>query len=671
MLAIGIDTGGTCTDAVIFDFENKKIVASAKSQTTHSNLEIGIENSLKKLPEDLLKNCSYLALSTTLATNACVENKGGRVLMIFIAAYEKAIKDNYRSYGFDSLDNMYMLNCGDDRLEEPDWEGFKEEIKEKMSGFDSIAIADMNSSRNNGVNEKQAAHIIREIADIPVVCSYELFQDRNVIQRGASALLNAKLLPVIARFLHAVKEVLKKKNLDLPVVIMRSDGSMMSEEYAKEHPVETLLCGPAASVKGGSYLQSAKKAYIVDMGGTTSDIAIVKGGKPVYAKKGIRVGGWRTFVKGLYVDTFGLGGDSEILFHDNEISLGERRVVPLCILANSYEYVVDDLKKLIANHPIGHTRPIYGYFILLKNIDNPANYSNYEIKLCEALKDRPLIIDDAARAVDSDVYNLKTERLENEGIIIRAGLTPTDMMSVKGDFNLYDSTASVLATKFLALSTEKDEEVIPELVYEQVVRKLYDNIVRIGLEDKFQKLKRYDYTKEIEILSDAFYKMRTLGENAKDVINPQFSTDATLVGIGAPIHVFLPRVAKILGTDYTIPKEAGVTNALGALIGDVRATAEVEVKAQYEMNTDDGGESAGFVVYAKDKPMFFEQLNEALEFAEEEALNKAIASAKKRGASVIIKKEIEREERSARVYGNPMYIGTSVMAEVVGKLGDF
>ncbi|MBE5969192.1 MAG: hydantoinase/oxoprolinase family protein [Lachnospiraceae bacterium] len=671
MLAIGIDTGGTCTDAVIFDFENKKIVASAKSQTTHSNLEIGIENSLKKLPEDLLKNCSYLALSTTLATNACVENKGGRVLMIFIAAYEKAIKDNYRSYGFDSLDNMYMLNCGDDRLEEPDWDLFKKEIKEKLTGYDSIAIADMNSSRNNGVNEKKAADIIRQTDDLPIVCSYELFQDRNVLQRGASALLNAKLLPVIARFLRAVKGVLKKESLDLPVVIMRSDGSLMSEEYAKEHPVETLLCGPAASVKGGSYLQSAKKAYIVDMGGTTSDIAIVKNSKPVYARKGIRVGGWRTFVKGLYVDTFGLGGDSEVLFHDNDISLGERRVVPLCILANNYDYVVEDLKKLIANHPIGHTRPIYGYLILLKDIDNPANYTESELALCKALKDRPLILEDAAAAVESDVYNLKTARLENEGIIIRAGLTPTDMMSVKGDFNLYDSSASVLATRFLALSTEKDEAIIPELVYEKVVRKLYDNIVRIGLEDKFQKVKRYDYTKEIEILADAFYKMRTSKESVNDVINPRFATDATLVGIGAPIHVFLPRVAEILGTDYTIPKEAGVTNALGALIGDVRATAEVEVKAQYELNTDNGGESAGFIVYAKDKPMFFEKLGEALEFAEEEALNKAVTAAKKRGASVIINKEVEREDKSARVYGSPMYIGTSVMAEVVGKLGDF
>ena len=84
MIGIGIDTGGTCTDAVVFDITKRCILASAKSQTTHDHLEQGIGNSLDKLPKELLHQASFLALSTTLATNACVENKGGRVFMIFI-----------------------------------------------------------------------------------------------------------------------------------------------------------------------------------------------------------------------------------------------------------------------------------------------------------------------------------------------------------------------------------------------------------------------------------------------------------------------------------------------------------------------------------------------------------------------------------------------------------
>ena len=81
---------------------------------------------------------------------------------------------------------------------------------------------------------------------------YHLFHDRNVIQRGASALLNARLLPVIDEFLEAVRYSMKLRNLNYPVVIMRSDGSLMNETYARNHPVETLLCGLLPSVMGGA-----------------------------------------------------------------------------------------------------------------------------------------------------------------------------------------------------------------------------------------------------------------------------------------------------------------------------------------------------------------------------------------------------------------------------------
>ena len=95
MIGIGIDTGGTCTDAVVFDITKRCILASAKSQTTHDHLEQGIGNSLDKLPKELLHQASFLALSTTLATNACVENKGGRVFMIFICG--RKCKRTYRT----------------------------------------------------------------------------------------------------------------------------------------------------------------------------------------------------------------------------------------------------------------------------------------------------------------------------------------------------------------------------------------------------------------------------------------------------------------------------------------------------------------------------------------------------------------------------------------------
>ena len=104
MIAIGIDTGSTSTDAVIYDFETSKILAFAKSMTTHDNLETGISKSLYALPRNLAEQASYLSLSTTLATNACVENKGADICLLFIGANRRAVEWTWASYGFESMD---------------------------------------------------------------------------------------------------------------------------------------------------------------------------------------------------------------------------------------------------------------------------------------------------------------------------------------------------------------------------------------------------------------------------------------------------------------------------------------------------------------------------------------------------------------------------------------
>lgn len=669
MIAIGIDTGGTCTDAVAFDFDKKSIVATAKSATTHENLEIGIENSLNKLPEEYVEKAELLSLSTTLATNACVEDKGGRVLMIFICAYKKAITDNSYSYGFKDND-FWFVNCEEDRYEEPDWDQFEQCALERTKGYDSIAIADMNSSKNNGEYEIKAAKRLGKVCKLPIVCSYELFQDRNVIQRGASALLNAKLLPVIDDFLKAVKAVLQRKKLNIPIVIMRSDGTLMSEEYAKEHPVETLLCGPAASVKGGAYLGAERKALIVDMGGTTSDIAVVKQGGPVYAENGIRVGGWRTNVKGLFVDTFGLGGDSEVFFNDGDIELLSTRVVPLCVMADRFPETALNVKKAVEEHENGHTKALYTHYMLVKPIADEEAFDEKELALCRELEKGPLSIEAVAELFNTDIYGLNTSRLEKEGYIIRSGLTPTDMMCIKGDFDLYDSETSVLGTKLIADRLKKTVEEIADIVYKLVIKKLYENLVRISLEDRFGKKKLYSYSKEVRMLVEENYRISAEGADENDIVNPIFSTDAVLVGIGAPIHVFLPEVARLMGTNFNIPKEAGVTNALGALIGEVRATANVEISVLYEMDSEKGTES-GYYVYANEKPEGFEELEDAVEYAKEQALRKAELLARKRGAKVIKSAKTVDSHKKSTSYGMDIYIGSVISAEVIGGLGDF
>ena len=123
---------------------------------------------------------------------------------------------------------------------------------------------------------KNARELFEERSDLPVVCGHELFQELNSLQRAASTLLNARLVPVIREFLAAIRTALAARGIAAAVVIVRSDGGLMSEEFAHIRPVETLLSGPAASVLGSAQLPRQPNCVVVDMGGTTTDIALVK-----------------------------------------------------------------------------------------------------------------------------------------------------------------------------------------------------------------------------------------------------------------------------------------------------------------------------------------------------------------------------------------------------------
>ena len=164
-----------------------------------------------------------------------------------------------------------------------------QDCQDWIKDADAVAVVQQLGIRNNET-ERKVKQVIAEQFGLNVICGYELFSDLNYIKRGASTLLNARLIPVIADFLQAIKKSLQQRKITAPVVIVRSDGSLMSEKFTTVRPVETLLCGPAASVMGGIELTGEQDCLIVDIGGTTTDMALVKGGVPVKAKDGVNVG---------------------------------------------------------------------------------------------------------------------------------------------------------------------------------------------------------------------------------------------------------------------------------------------------------------------------------------------------------------------------------------------
>ena len=152
----------------------------------------------------------------------------------------------------------------------------------------------------------------RGVAGVSVTCAHEVSDKPNYRVRSVTAALNASIIPCLESFLDAVDAALHQRGIDCPRMVVKSDGSLMNLPVARRRPIETILSGPAASVAGASYLANLPDAMVVDMGGTTTDTAIIRGGQVRTCQEGASVGGWRTHVGALDLRTVGLGGDSLI-----------------------------------------------------------------------------------------------------------------------------------------------------------------------------------------------------------------------------------------------------------------------------------------------------------------------------------------------------------------------
>jgi N-methylhydantoinase A/oxoprolinase/acetone carboxylase beta subunit len=671
-IGIGIDTGGTYTDAVMYDFDEGRILSAVKALTTKEDLSAGIGNALDGLPPERLREAELIALSTTLATNACVENKGGRAKLLFISVDRWVVDWVGADYGLPKTEEIFFLggksNAEGEVIEEPDWASLLAAGAEWIKDACAVGVVDIDAMDNNAALEGRAREMIGARWGIPVICGSDLFSDLNSIKRGASLLLNARLVPLIADFLQATKSALARRSVTAPVVIVRSDGTLMSEKFATHRPVETLLCGPAASAMGGIELAKEKDCLIVDMGGTTTDIALVREGIPKKAAEGISIGRWSTFVRGLFIDTIGLGGDSAVRFDDNgRLELQPTRLIPLSVAARQWPVVTEKLRRLVATvrkHPL----LVHELYCLVRDISGNPGYTARERDFCDALKAGPLTLTEAARALGTDIYNMDGRRLEEEGVVLRSGLTPTDIMHLRGDFARFDGEAARLGAAFVAGCVGVSAEELGARVYDAVKKKLYTNIVRVLLEDRYPGFRGEQPTDRLEaLISDSWEASKdgsAGGTRAADFLRFAFRTPAALVGIGAPVHIFLPDVAAALHTRCVIPENAGVANALGAILGNITATSEIVVKPQYDI---DG--VRGYIVFGKTRNSHVTTQEEATAIALREAEAAARAEAERRGATGdITVRSRAATSAAAAANGSELVLEIRAVATAIGRV---
>lgn len=326
---IGIDTGGTFTDCVLMDLDTRKIIKSSKTSTTHHNLEKGIEKGLENLFSGLEIDKSEIAaaaVSSTLATNAVVENKGGEVAL-FIIGTEKHIE--LPVGGFKFIKGGHDIHGNE--MEKLAIESIVDGALFFSGKADSFAIISTMSFVNPD-HELVAKKAVEMIAKKPVYISSKVSSHPGMEERAATTVLNARLMPVMEEFIKGLETSLGKRIDPLKIKIIDGECNSSGLDETMEKSVKTFGSGPASTACFGC--ENMEKGLVVDIGGTTTDILLIENNKPVLTENS-RIGKFDTHVKSVKMSTMGLGGDSRLWFdYKNQLQIGPERVEPLSMHEN-------------------------------------------------------------------------------------------------------------------------------------------------------------------------------------------------------------------------------------------------------------------------------------------------------------------------------------------------
>ncbi|OMH30540.1 hydantoinase/oxoprolinase N-terminal domain-containing protein [Motiliproteus sp. MSK22-1] len=630
---LGIDTGGTYTDAVLVN-DQQKVVATFKSLTTRHDLTIGIGNALKGLPNELLQNITLISLSTTLTTNSVVEGQGAPVCVLLPGYNERQLEQSGLC-DIVSADAAFILagghNATGEEQEPLDEDAAREAILKLKDSVSAFAISSMFGTRNSS-HELKLRSMVESLSGKPVACGHELASSLGAPQRALTAVLNARMVPYIQRLITSVKQILVDHQIDAPLMIVKGDGSLVNTETALQQPVATVLSGPAASVVGACALSGLKNAIVADMGGTTTDIAIVTNGQPELCSEGAKVGDWQPMVEAVRVYSVGLGGDSEVHFSaGGSLGIGPRRVVPMCLLGNQYPWIIDRLKHQLNAFPNARNNR---FVMRLESNEVLLNQlSESEAYAWEKLGDGPIELD---AAVEQDRELARSlAKLQRSGLAIYSGFTPSDAAHVLGLSDHWSKEAAELGAKIWAKQIRHlyglgnwtlGDAIGPcQQVYDMVTHEISRTLIEAGLHQsgKLNEAKAQNLAGLLTglILEGADKDTDKVASNPLFKID--FASDYPVVAVGAPAASYYPAVTKSLGVGLHLPENGDVANAVGAVMGSVVQRAHVTI-SQPTFGL--------FCLYHKEEPKRFYDLEEAVKCAEAIVAADALELARAAGA---------------------------------------
>lgn len=665
---LGIDTGGTYTDAVLVD-ENNQIMASAKCLTTRHDLTLGIADVLAELPAASLHQVSLVGLSTTLSTNSVVEGLGAPVAVL-LPGYQQQQVD--KSGLLDIIDSSLILTLagghdafGNER-EPIDENAVREAILALKGRVSAFAISSLFGVRNPA-HEIRVRELVEELCNRPVTCGHELASDLDAPRRALTVALNARMVPIIRELIVAVQNILDRLEIKAPLMMVKGNGSLINTRTALKQPVGTVLSGPAASVVGACALSGIQNAIIADMGGTTTDIAVITAGQPELSSNGVRIGDWKPMVEAVRVISIGLGGDSEVRFSgQNGIEIGPRRVVPVSLLGHLYPDIVPALERQLMVSP---SRRSNRFALRLEHNEVlMTECTSDELHAWEMLGDGPLELD---RLVETNRRASRAiGRLQRKGLVIYSGFTPSDAAHVLGMSNHWCGDSAGLAALNWARQMrhvyglgrwpEGDGELPSRQVFDRVSHLISEALIEAGLHqhDQLEPAAAGSLTR---LLADLVYESgdaRHGKPGSGTLFHLNFAVDYPLVAVGAPASTFFPDASKRLGVTLKLPENAAVANAFGAVMGSVKQTAHIMITQPLH---------GTFIVHSDQGPLSFSHLSEARETAEKMALEKVRGMASSAGADAMEITLSQDDNHVSHDLDGDLFLETRITATAIGR----
>jgi N-methylhydantoinase A/oxoprolinase/acetone carboxylase beta subunit len=592
---IGVDTGGTYTDAAVIAAATHKVIASAKAITTKGDLAIGVTEAITKAvaslpmglkPEDI----SLVSVSTTLATNAVVEGHGSSVGVILAGFDAQMVERTGIAKAFPGIPVEIIAgghdHNGDERVP-LDIAELKAALARMESKCDAFAVAASFAVRNPA-HEHAIRETITGSTGKPVTLSTELSSALDAPRRALTAALNARLISRISLLIEAVGRAMASLKIVCPLMIVKGDGTLALAETVAKRPIETVLSGPAASLVGARWLSGLPDFIMSDMGGTTTDLGVLQNGRPRVTEEGAEVGGWRTMVKAIDVRTIGLGGDSEISFGPNgTLIVGPQRIVPVSLIAERFPEILAMLDSDLVDNEGGS---MHGRFVVhpfgASGAPKTSELSAREKEILDLVTDRPKPI---RKVAVSSGAQRALAALKRKGLIQICGFTPSDAAHAMGLQSNWSRPAAEKAAQLLVRfremkmpSPERVQEFCTE-VWSEVVRLTGHVILDAALGQKTGG----------DVLLDAVCSGRGVLGLTRVGLSPQ----VPVVAVGGPVKIYYGEVGQRLGARIVFPEFCDVANAVGAATGVVARTVTITVEGDgsglFRVHGPDGTESHG------------------------------------------------------------------------------